>query len=218
MIEEILPSGVAAAEAFGDPPGMMLFPEEEAVISKAVGKRRLEFTAARHCARAAMARLGLPPVPVLPGSHGAPRWPPGVVGSMTHCAVYRAGAVARASEVITLGIDAEPHEALPPGVHDLVTIPGERQQLARLSATVPEICWGRLLFSAKESVYKAWFPLMNCWLGFEDARLSIDPAGGIFTAQLLVPGPVIQGKQLNEFSGRWLVRNGLILTAVAVSS
>ena len=84
MIEEILPTEVAAVEAFDDPPGAMLYPEEEAVIARAVDKRQREFTTARVCARAALAALGLPPAPILPGQRGAPGWPNGVVGSMKH--------------------------------------------------------------------------------------------------------------------------------------
>jgi 4'-phosphopantetheinyl transferase EntD len=216
MIGEVLPPPVAAAEVFGNPPGATLFPEEEAAVSKAVEKRRQEFTAVRYCARAAMARLGLPAVPIVPGPRGAPQWPPGVVGSMTHCPGYRAAAVARVSEVITLGLDAEPHEALPPEVHGLVTIPAERSQLTALAAAVPSVAWDRVLFSVKESVYKAWFPLMRCWLGFEEACVSIDPADGTFSARLLVDGPVLSGRRLDAFTGSWLVRNGLIVTAVCV--
>jgi 4'-phosphopantetheinyl transferase EntD len=76
--------------------------------------------------------------------------------------------------------------------------------------------WDRLLFSAKESVYKAWFPLANRWLGFEDAVLAIDPCRRSFEARLLVPGPALAGGRLTMFSGRWLVRDGLVLTAIGV--
>ena len=116
MIEEILPAEVAAVEARADPPDVMLFPEEEAVIAKAVDKGRREFSTVRHCARLALATLGLPRSPLLPWERGAPQWPVGVVGSMTHCAGYRAAAVARARDVVTIGIDAEPHAVLPDGV------------------------------------------------------------------------------------------------------
>jgi 4'-phosphopantetheinyl transferase EntD len=78
------------------------------------------------------------------------------------------------------------------------------------------VAWDRVLFSAKESVYKAWFPLMRCWLGFEEACVSIDPADGTFTARLLVDGPVLGGRRLDVFTGSWLVRDGLIVTAVCV--
>jgi hypothetical protein len=81
VIEQILPPGVAAEEAFGDLPDVVLFPDEETVVANAVEKRRREFATARACARAALAKLGVPPVPIVPGHRGAPRWPQGVVGS-----------------------------------------------------------------------------------------------------------------------------------------
>jgi 4'-phosphopantetheinyl transferase EntD len=77
------------------------------------------------------------------------------------------------------------------------------------SAAGPE-CWDRILFSAKESVFKAWFPLAGRWLGFKDALVTFDPDTGSFAARLLVPGPV------TRFDGRFTVRDGLVLTAVAV--
>jgi 4'-phosphopantetheinyl transferase EntD len=209
VIAEILPAGVAAVEAFDDPPGAVLFPQEEAVIARAVDKRRREFTTVRVCARAALAALGLPAVPILPEQRGAPRWPDGVVGSMTHCAGYRAAAVAHLRDLRTVGIDAEVHDALPDGVLDLVSIPSERTRLRQLAADEPGVCWDRVLFSAKEAVYKAWYPLTRAWLDFAEADLTLHRCGG-FTARLLVPGPV------SGFDGRWLVRDGLVLTAIAV--
>ena len=56
MIEDLFPPQVAVAEEFGDVPCVVLFPEEEAVIAKAVDKRRMEFATARACARAALAQ------------------------------------------------------------------------------------------------------------------------------------------------------------------
>ena len=51
--------------------------------------------------------------------------------------------------------------------------------LAALARAVPLTHWGRLLFSAKEAVYKAWYPLTGRWLGFEEARLTIDPGASL---------------------------------------
>jgi 4'-phosphopantetheinyl transferase EntD len=209
VIEQILPAAVAAADAFVDPPDAMLYPQEEAVVARAVDKRRREFTTARVCARAALAALGLPPAPIVPGQRGAPGWPDGVVGSMTHCNGYRGAALAHARDILTVGIDAEVHEALPAGVLDLVSTPEERPRLRELAADEPAVCWDRLLFSAKEAVYKAWFPLTRTWLDFAEAELTLHRTGG-FSAHLLVPGPV------SGFEGRWLVRDGLLLTAIAV--
>jgi 4'-phosphopantetheinyl transferase EntD len=81
---------------------------------------------------------------------------------------------------------------------------------------VPGVHWDRLLFSAKESVYKAWFPLAKRWLGFEDAVVTLDTSTETFTARLLVSGALIGGRGLTGFSGRWLIRDGLVLTAIAL--
>ncbi len=216
MLDEIVPPQVAAVETFGDPADARLYPQEEALLRKAVASRRIEFGAARWCAREALAKLGLPPAPILPGERGAPTWPAGVAGSMTHCAGYRAAAVAHSRDIAAIGIDAEPHGPLPDGVRDVIASQEEQPALAELAAAAPQTCWDKLLFSAKEATYKAWFPLTLRWLGFKDASISISPGDGTFTARLLVPGPVLGGRQLTEFSGRWLVRDGLVITSIAV--
>jgi 4'-phosphopantetheinyl transferase EntD len=216
VLDEIVPPQVVAVEAFDDPDDLQLYPEEQAVLQKAVASRRIEFGTARWCARQALAKLGLPPAPILPGLRGAPGWPSGVVGSMTHCAGYRAAALAHSREVATIGIDAEPHTALPDGVGDVIASHAEQRALAELAGAAPEVFWDKLLFSAKEATYKAWFPLTQRWLGFNDAVIRINAADGTFTARLLVPGPVLGGRQLTEFSGRWLARDGLVITSIAV--
>jgi len=217
VIEEILPPAVAAAEEFGDRPDAVLFPAEQAVIARAVERRRREFTTGRACARAALARLGQPPVAILPGERGSPGWPPGFVGSITHCAGYRAAAVGKAAEVLAIGLDAEPDQPLPDGVLGVISLEAERASLLDLARSAPGTNWDRLLFCAKESVYKAWFPLTGRWLGFEQAHITLDPAGGTFTARLLVPGPEVDGRELTAFDGRWLARDGLILAAICVA-
>lgn len=211
-----MPPQAAAAEALSDLPGVLLFPEEQDALANAAEKRRREFTTVRACARAALAKLGVAPVAISRGLNGAPQWPPGLVGSMTHCAGYRAAAVARAADIITIGVDAEPDQPLPEDVLHLVSSAGERCHLAALASAPMGLSWDRLLFSAKESVYKAWYPLTQRWLGFEEAEVTIGPSDGSFAARLLVPGPMLGGEQFNVFAGRWLARNGLILTAIAV--
>lgn len=214
MIERLLPEAVAAEELFRDETDHPLFPEEEAVLARAVDKRRREFTSVRACARRALTRIGVAPAPLVPGERGAPQWPAGVVGSMTHCEGYRACVVARAADVVTLGIDAEPNQPLPQGVLNVVSLPAEREMLDELAAKGdPDTHWDRMLFCAKEAVYKAWFPLTRTWLDFGEARVDLVP-DGTFTARLLVPGPTVRGAELPGFTGRWLTHEGLILTAI----
>ncbi|MDA0637903.1 4'-phosphopantetheinyl transferase superfamily protein [Nonomuraea sp. MCN248] len=214
MIEAILPPTIHSFDAFGDPTDAVLMPAEEELVRQVAEKRRREFTTARHCVRKAMERLGLPPAPILPGAYGEPCWPPGLIGSITHCDGYRAAAVGAVGG--TVGIDAEPDAPLPPGVEEAVTLPGEREMLRRLAYDHPGVSWDRLLFSAKESVYKAWFPLTRRWLDFQDAAIVLDPERGAFHARLMTPGPRWRGRQLTGFHGRWTVGRGLLLTAIAM--
>ncbi len=216
MLSDLLPPSASAVEAFGDETPSPLFPEEEALVSNAVSKRRHEFATARRCAREALAKLGVPGAPLLSGPHREPLWPAGIVGSITHCQGYRAAVVARRSDLASLGIDAEPRAPLPSGVLTAIALPQEITRLAELSAADPAGCWDRLLFCAKESVYKAWFPLAGRWLGFEDADIMIDPATATFTATLLVPGPDYGGTRLGTFTGRFTIADSLLLTAVSV--
>ncbi|MFC0532575.1 4'-phosphopantetheinyl transferase family protein [Phytohabitans kaempferiae] len=216
MLAELVPPAVVTVEAYDDVAPVELFPEEQAVIARAVDKRRREFTTVRGCARQALSHLGFEPVPILPGQRGAPRWPAGVVGSMTHCEGYRASALALDRHVRTVGVDAEPDAPLPEGVLDAIALTEELAMLRELTASAPGVHWDRLLFSAKEAVYKAWFPLAVKWLDFSEARIAIDPAG-TFEATLLVPGPETPEGPLTGFSGRWLARRGLLLSSIVVT-
>jgi 4'-phosphopantetheinyl transferase EntD len=203
VIDEILPAAIASSVVFGDVPEDELFPDEILQIAKAVPHRRAEFTTGRACARRALAALGVAPAAILSGPEREPLWPDGVVGSITHCAGFRAAAVGRAAQYRTIGIDAEPDEPLPEGILDLVSLPSERSQLERAAG----VHLDRVLFSAKESVYKAWFPVARRWLGFEQAVIALK-SDGTFDVHVLVASPI------DGMRGRWLARDGLVLTAV----
>ena len=216
VIEEIVPKSAASAESFGGSLGTGLFAEEAALVARATEKRRKEFTTGRECARGALAALGIDAAPILRGYRGAPMWPDGIVGSITHCAGYCAAAVARTQDLMTIGLDAEPNAELPGGVLELISLPAERARLRALAASSPGTSWDRLLFCAKEAVYKAWFPLTGQWLGFADADITIDAAERAFTARIQVSAPVINGSALTSFTGRWLSDEDLIIAAIAV--
>jgi 4'-phosphopantetheinyl transferase EntD len=216
MIEEILPPEVVAVDTREELLDVELFPQERAALGEAVEKRRREFVTARACVRRALAELGLPPSPIANGERGEPLWPEGVVGSITHCAGYRACALARSHELLGVGIDAEPNQSLPDGVLGQIARAEERAWLAALARTQPAVSWDRLLFCAKEAVYKVWFPLARCWLGFEDATLTFDPVEYTFSARLLRPWPDMGASLGRSLEGRWLAREGLVLAAIAL--
>jgi 4'-phosphopantetheinyl transferase EntD len=208
---------LACAEVYSDPPGLAPMPDEEPLIARSVAKRRNEFITVRHCARIALGQLGLPPVPILKGDKGEPCWPDGVVGSLTHCTGYRGAVVARSAMVRSVGVDAEPHDVLPDGVLDAISLPAERREMVALP---PGMHWDRILFCAKEATYKSWFPLTKRWLGFEDAHITFDVDGsgsaGGFESAILVDGSTKSGPPLTVLAGRWSVNRGLVLTAIVL--
>jgi 4'-phosphopantetheinyl transferase EntD len=214
MIERLVPAS-ACAEMFCDAPESTMFSIEAAAVAGAVAERRREFGTVRYCARRALRQIGVPAAPILPDGDRAPRWPAGVVGSMTHCAGYRAAAVARRGELCGLGIDAEPHAALPDAAPDLVMREDERARLLALADAYPELHWDRILFCAKEAVYKAWFPLTRRWLDFADVSTTVR-LDGTFRARLRVRGPHVAGVDLDAFSGRWMVGRGLVVAATSL--
>lgn len=214
MIGALVPAS-AGAEMFSDAPESTMFPAEAAAVAGAVTERRREFGTVRHCAREALLKIGAPPVPVLPDADGAPRWPAGVVGSMTHCAGYRAAVVARSSELRAVGIDAEPHAALPGAALDLVLREEEWTRLEALAVARPDLHWDRILFCAKEAVYKAWFPLTRQWLDFPDVSITMR-LDGTFRSRLSVRGPRVVGVGPEGFGGRWMVGRGLVLAAASI--
>ena len=212
MIQMLVPAA-ACAETFSDVPESTMFSIEAAVVADAVPERRREFGTVRHCARGALLQIGIPAVPVLPDVDGSPRWPAGVVGSMTHCAGYRAAAVARSTELRSVGIDAEPHAAVPAEALELILREEEQAGLAALADAYPNLHWDRILFCVKEAVYKAWFPLARQWLDFADVSTTVNP-DGTFEAYVRFRPRAAAGTE--AFSGRWVVNRGLVVAATSV--
>jgi 4'-phosphopantetheinyl transferase EntD len=226
LMSSVLPStgtseeNLASAELYSDPPGLAPMPEEEPLIARSVAKRRNEFITVRHCARLALGELGFPPVPILKGDKGEPCWPDGVVGSLTHCTGYRGAVVGRGAMVRSVGVDAEPHDVLPNGVLDAISLAAERREIEAMAALPAGMHWDRILFCAKEATYKAWFPLTKRWLGFADAHITFDIDGsgsaGSFESVILIDGATLSGPPLRSLAGRWSVERELVLTAIVL--
>ncbi|MEV0675148.1 4'-phosphopantetheinyl transferase superfamily protein [Actinosynnema sp. NPDC050436] len=218
LLSVITPPGVAAAELFEDPPGLFCHPAELAQVERAVAKRRNEYISVRHCARVALSALGHESAVILKDADGAPVWPQGAVGSLTHCAGYRGAVAAPAGLVRGMGIDAEPNVPLPDDVLPAVSLPPERAFIA--GATVSGVHWDKLLFSAKESIFKTWFPLTRRWLGFDQAEISFTAEAadrGTFDATILVDGTTTDdGPPLTHLSGRWTATRDLLVTSIVL--
>lgn len=212
MLNDLLPGGVAYSVRTRDLDGT-LYPEEAEIVRNAVETRRREFTTARVCAREALETLGFRPIPILQDQRRAPIWPDGVVGSITHCTGFRAAAVARNDAVRSLGIDAEPQSPLPDGVADLILTARERAKLRVSPGSLPDEI-ERLIFVIKESIYKAWYPLTNCWLGFQDVSVTV-AADGTATARRHTFSEDTTATP-REFYSRWKISQGLIIASTVI--
>lgn len=206
LLAGVLPDFVRVVESFGEPSLVKMFPEEALLVGDAVNSRQREFGAVRTCAREALLQLGVLPTPILHEPGGAPIWPAGVVGSLAHCSGYRCAAVAWSHDVRTIGIDAEPNEPLPQNVLAFIARPEDMVVLLGLPHS-SNVAWDRLLFSAKEAVYKAWYPLQRSRLDFHDVKVIIEE-DGTFVAHLIMPRGSAQ-----RFSGQWVANDSFVATA-----
>ena len=214
-IATILPDWVSVAESFGVHHGVLL-PEEEALVHSAMPTRCAELAAGRTCARRALAGLGISSQPILCGPEREPIWPLGIVGSITHCDGYCAAGVALSNNDRWFGIDAEPNSPMPEGLIDIVASEREIEMAADASICITN--WDRLLFSAKESVYKTWYPIRKAWLDFKDIAIALMPATSSFALTFLSPAMNWFEHRRSTFSGRYLLTESHIFTSAVVSA
>ncbi|HET8707618.1 MAG TPA: 4'-phosphopantetheinyl transferase superfamily protein [Pseudomonadales bacterium] len=186
--------------------------QEQALIERAVEKRRREFTAGRVCARRALQKLGQPVDYLLIGEQRQPQWPSGVVGSISHCPGFCAAAVAESHRVMSIGFDAEQRAGLGEELHRIILRPEEMHALAQLPATLP---WDRMTFSAKECIHKVYFPLNSYTLDFVDARVRFNPDDQSFVAEIVNPAPN-ERVPLRTLHGQFCFTHSHIFTAITV--
>jgi 4'-phosphopantetheinyl transferase EntD len=198
---------VAVETARAETEVAVLYPEERAYVASAQAGRQVEFATARSCARAALARLGFPPGPLVPAGDRSPTWPSGAVGSITHSQGLCAVAVARATVVRSIGIDIESSTPLDCELEQLICTPAERRWLDSQHSS-DRGCWVGLVFSAKESLYKCLYPRSRTVLDFLDVEVCFDRSGAAFSARLVANGP----PDIETARGRWTWIEGFVLT------
>jgi len=191
--------------SFGD-----LLPEERPSVIQAADRRVREFAAGRSLSRR-LIRRRLPGFagPIRQGAAGEPVWPRGVLGSISHTTGRVVAAVASSREYLGVGIDVEPAAPLPDGVLRIVASAREVLQLSRSGIRVAD----RVLFSAKESIFKAQYSFAGAPLDFEDVDVVVDDEGTFAGSLVSAVGDLRVGHQ---FAGRWHIAEGFIMSAVVV--
>lgn len=214
-IATLFPPGVATLEATRGMWESPLHPAEEAFVAGAVAKRRREFAAGRACARGALERLGLVGHAVLAREDRSPLWPEGVVGSISHCTSHCAASVALETQIAMIGLDLEEDTPLP---EELVTSVCTGTEYRRLEGFPREAGanWSKLVFSAKECFYKAYYPATRTFLDFHDVEITLDPSRNLFVGSLLNEDAPPAWNQ-RSLRGRFARGGGVLVTAIAVS-
>ncbi len=184
-----------------------LTPGERQLVAKAVVSRRCEFSTGRVLARGLLRELGSETAELLRDSDRVPIWPEGVVGSISHCDDLCAVAIGDRARFRGVGLDVEPDEPVKEGVERVVCGPGESAwlDLAKGEERSRRI---KMVFSIKEAVYKAFYPELRAFWGFQDVQTEIDLEGERFRASLP------EGPEVREIEGRVVRRQGWILSAV----
>ena len=156
----------------------------------------------------AMAELGHSPCGIPSGPDRAPVWPLGLVGSITHSTDFCAAVVARSDVSATIGIDAEPIDAVPAELVEEILRPDEAGDFNR-QARPDGADWPTLYFCLKEAAYKAFYPTLS-----PDYRLSRH-AGcvDLDTRRFLAELPGLSARGIPIFQGKYLVRHGRVHAA-----
>ncbi len=186
----------------------VVFPE---ALRNAVVKRKAEYFAGRFLCYHLLLERGLAPQVAI-GCHRQPQWPQGWIGSITHNGDTALVALTKKFRLLGLDLESWMSPTQAAELRDLVAAPGELESLA--SGWLPE----RLLtvvFSAKESLFKALYPSVREYFDFDCAALlHLDEATGHFAIGLRrtlangwTAGRVIEG--------RWLFLPGQVLTVIA---
>jgi len=191
------------------------FPTEIPANISAYPRRWATFRGGRACARAALVELGVPPAAIPAGVSGAPIWPEGCVGSISHTDEVAAAVVARSPPVRGVGLDIEGGDPLDNATMVRLVCRPEELVPGCDFAHPASLRRGKLLFVVKEAVYKLYRPLTGCFLDFHDLRVTLDGSMGIFCAELVDPRlPGIAGTR--EYTGRYTQAAGFVTALAAL--
>ncbi|KAA3451432.1 hypothetical protein C7I87_06875 [Mesorhizobium sp. SARCC-RB16n] len=169
-----------SGEPLGDPIPLP-FATETDMLGNVSLRRRREFAWGRHHAREALRQLGVAPVPILSRADGAPLWPSGVVGSISHSCCDCGAVAGRVDNVLALGLDIEDDEPLGADLLPIICTPTETERAEWSSSRFGP----KLIFVIKEAVYKAYAPSTGAFLDFQDVCVRIEHESGSFEAEIV---------------------------------
>jgi 4'-phosphopantetheinyl transferase EntD len=207
----LLPPGSSACFAPISDRSNADYPDEARTIIRAVPKRKREFVSGRACARAALAGLGCRAQSIAAGPDRAPIWPDGYVGSISHTSSLCLAVAGRSSDFLSIGVDLEPNTPLDLAVARSILSVAEWRDIES------DLGLAKMVFVAKEAVYKAYYPLTKTFLHFTDVSIRVSQDRNSLTAWLRHPTKPLPGGQ-RVFSGRFLLSADHCFALVAIQA
>ncbi len=184
-------------------------------LQLAVVKRQAEYFAGRYTAKLALSALGIENTAVSTGANRAPIWPIAIIGSISHTHNKAYSAVGTKTDFDYIGIDFE--EFISPStskdIASTIINPNEQARLASYNLNFEKLL--TLVFSAKESLFKALYPQVNAYFDFSAAEMvSIAEQDNQFIIQLTqsLSSGMPKGKC---FKGYFKLMNNHVLTVIA---
>jgi len=184
-----------------------LFPVELPLLEGRTARRRDEFSSGRYCARRAMVARGMPAGPVVSNTDRSPAWPSGTRGSLTHSQQLVGAAVSGSLE--GLGIDLEHFGRLSRRAAERILTEVESRKLD-VAGEDDFLRQATIVFSAKEAVYKAIYPIARLYVGYREVRITLKPEQAEFRASYV--GHNRLNNPLESGVGHWGLIEGAVLT------
>jgi 4'-phosphopantetheinyl transferase EntD len=150
------------------------FAAEDMLSASVTPGRREEFRTGRALARKCMAAIGVAPQSIARGEMREPIWPAGLTGSISHAKGLIGAVVWQPSTAGGIGLDIERAGRVTPTLYQSLFTDAEVESLSLLNS-VEQLVAAAAMFSAKEAIYKAQYPLTRCYVGFHEVSLGFDP-------------------------------------------
>lgn len=151
-----------------------IHPDEFAIVKSSVKKRQREFIAGRTLAKHALEKLGFENYVLRSGKYREPLWPKKIVGSISHSNDYVCTTISNSNRYKGIGVDLEPIEEISKGQQELILTRNEKKWLSKLDPDTQKKLH-KVIFSAKESLYKCIFPIVREFIDFQQVDLHVDP-------------------------------------------
>ena len=191
---------------------------EEQLVERAVDKRKREFRAGRHAAHFLFDQVGIDHPALLKGAQREPGWPTGWVGSISHTQGICIVILGSQLDFQSVGLDVELATPLNPELREMICRPEELRALNEIRKTTgTNLPLEKLVFSAKESIHKTYFPLNQHTLDFLDARIELDWEQQRFTGSIVNPEPNPRHR-ISTLAGHFLFYRDWVLTCITLQA